>query len=94
VRDDSGSELDQFRRHARNFIDCIRSRQQPAAGLEDSHRVATACHLANLSLRLDRKLLWDAKQESVIGDPEAEALLERPYRAPWDAIKRSLVEVQ
>jgi predicted dehydrogenase len=94
VRDDSGRELDQFRRHARNFIDCIRSRQQPAAGLEDSHRVATACHLANLSLRLDRRLLWDAKQESVIGDPEAEALLERPYRAPWDAMKRALVEVK
>jgi hypothetical protein len=93
VRDDSGSELDQFRRHARNFIDCVRSRHEPAAGLEAAHRVATACHLANLSLRLDRKLRWDAERESVIGDPEAEALLERPYRAPWDAMKRALLEV-
>jgi len=93
VRDNSGSELDQFRRHARNFIDCVRSRHEPAAGLEAAHRVATACHLANLSLRLDRKLRWDAGHESVIGDPEAEALLERPYRAPWDAMKRALLEV-
>ena len=93
MRDNSGSELDQFRRHARNFIDCVRSRHEPAAGLESGHRVATACHLANLSLRLDRKLRWDAERESVIGDPEAEALLERPYRAPWDAMKKALLEV-
>jgi len=48
--------------------------------------------MANLSLRLDRKLRWDAERESVIGDPAAEALLERPYRAPWDAMKRALLE--
>ena len=94
VSDSSGSELDQFRRHARNFIDCVRSRHEPAAGLEVGHRVATACHLANLSLRLDRKLRWDAERESIIGDPEAEALLERPYRPPWDAMKKALLEVK
>ena len=93
VSDNSGSELDQFRRHARNFIDCVRSRHEPAAGLEGAHRVATACHLANLSLRLDRKLRWDAERESVVVDPEAEALLERPYRTPWDAMKRALLEL-
>jgi len=93
LKDNSGSELDQFRRHARNFIVCLRSRDEPAAGLEAAHRVATACHLANLSLRLDRKLRWDAERESITGDPEAEALLERPYRTPWDAEKRALLEV-
>jgi predicted dehydrogenase len=93
LKNDSGSELDQFRRHARNFIDCVRSRRDPAAGIEDAHRVVSACHLANLSLRLGRPLRWDAENESVIGDPEAQAMLERPYRAPWDAVKKSLLEL-
>jgi predicted dehydrogenase len=92
--DSSGNDLDQFRRHARNFVDCVRSRKEPAASIETGHRVATACHLANLSLRLDRKLHWDPERELIIDDPEAEALLERPYRAPWDSEKKALLGMQ
>ncbi len=91
VEDRSGDEYDQFRRHARDFLDAIRTRRDPASGLEDGHRVATACHLANLSLRLGRKLRWDARRESVAADPEADAMLERPYRAPWDAERKALL---
>ena len=70
--------------HARNFLDCIKSRGTPIADVETGHRVATACHLANLSLRLGRKLRWDAEKEEIIGDSEAAQHLERPYRKPWD----------
>ena len=72
--------------HARNFIDCVKSRQQPASSLEEEHRVATACHLANISLRLGRKVRWDAEREEIVGDPEASAMLTRPYRKPWDQV--------
>jgi hypothetical protein len=76
--------------HARNFLDSIKSRRPPIADVEDGHLVSVSCHLANLSLRLGRRLRWDAVKEDVIGDPEASALLERPYRAPWDQVLRSL----
>jgi predicted dehydrogenase len=89
--DRSGDEYDQFKRHARNFLDCVKSRRAPVSDLESAHRVATACHLANLSLRLGRKLRWDPARECVSGDAEAEALLERPYRAPWDAERTALL---
>jgi hypothetical protein len=72
--------------HARNFLDCVKSRQRPAADVEDAHRTATACHLANISLRLGRKIRWDAAKEEIVGDTEAAAMLERPYRLPWDDI--------
>ena len=72
--------------HARNFIDCVKSRQQPNSDLEDEHRVATACHLANISLRLGRKVRWDAEREEILGDPEASAVLVRPYREPWNHV--------
>jgi len=87
----SGDEFDQFRRHAGNFLECVRSRRDPISDLEGAHRVATACHLANLSLRLGRKMRWDGGRETVLADPEAEALLERPYRAPWDAERNALL---
>jgi predicted dehydrogenase len=90
VEDRTGDEYDQFRRHARNFLDCVRTRERPAADIESGHRVATACHLANLSLKLGRSLRWDAGREAVCDDSEADALLERPYRAPWDAELRAL----
>ncbi len=90
VEDRTGDEFDQFRRHARDFLDCVRSRREPISDLESSHRVVTACHLANLSLRLGRKIRWDAARETVVDDREAEAMLERPYRPPWDAERKTL----
>ena len=74
-----------YGRHQRNFLDCVKSRQQPVTDLESGHRVVTTCHLANLSLKTGRKLAWDAQKEEIVGDPEANELLVRPYRKPWDA---------
>jgi predicted dehydrogenase len=77
--------------HVRNFLDCIKSRARPAADVEDGHRTATACHLANISLRLGRKVRWDAEKEEIIGDSEASAHLVRPYRKPWDEVLTKLL---
>lgn len=93
LEDSTGNEFDQFRRHAAHFLDCVRTRGAPVSDIESGHQVATACHLANISLRLGRKLRWDAKSECVIDDAEANALLERPYRKPWDAELRSALGV-
>jgi predicted dehydrogenase len=76
--------------HARNFIDCVKSRATPSADVESGHRVATACHLANISLRLGRKIHWDYEKEEIIADAEASAMLQRPYRKPWDDSLASL----
>jgi predicted dehydrogenase len=85
LTDKSGNQQEQFRGHVRNFLDCIKSRQQPVSDLESGHRVSTLCHLANLSLRLGRSLQWDSKNEKIRGDDEAAQMLLRPYRAPWGA---------
>jgi predicted dehydrogenase len=89
-RKGTGSEADQLERHTRNFLDAVKTRQPTTAGVEDGHRVATTCHLANISLRLKRKLVWDAAREQVVGDAEANAMLTRAYRAPWDAALKGL----
>jgi predicted dehydrogenase len=90
VEDKSGDDRAQFRDHVRNFLDCVKSRETPISDLESGHRVATICHLANISLRLGRKLNWDGEHETIVGDEDAAAWLARPYRAPWDRELRAL----
>jgi predicted dehydrogenase len=90
AKDDSGDAMLDYQRHARNFLDCVKSRKEPVTDLESGHRVVTACHLANVSMKVGRKLAWDAAKEEVVGDPEANRLLVRPYRKPWDAELRAL----
>jgi uncharacterized membrane protein YcjF (UPF0283 family) len=69
----------------------VKSRNQPVSDLESGHRVATTCHLANLSLKTGRKIIWDAAKEEAINDPEVNGLLVRPYRKPWDAELKALI---
>lgn len=91
IEDKSGSEREQFSRHVRNFLDCVKTRQPPISDLESGHRVSTMCHLANLSLRFGRKLRWDAEREEIIDDTAANEQLSRLYRSPWDRELRGLV---
>ncbi len=90
LKDDTGDAMADYARHARNFLDCIKSREQPVSDLESGHRVATTCHLANISLKTGRKLNWDGAKEQILGDPEANGMLLRPYRAPWDKELKAL----
>ncbi|HXB73736.1 MAG TPA: Gfo/Idh/MocA family oxidoreductase [Candidatus Acidoferrales bacterium] len=69
--------------HARNFLDCVKSRQRPNADVEEGHRSAVMCHLGNISTRLGRSIRWDAAKEQVVGDTEANQMLVRPYRGQW-----------
>jgi hypothetical protein len=90
MEDKSGDAREQFKLHARNFLDCVKSRKQPISDLESAHRVAVVCHLANISLRLGRRIRWDAKREVIVEDTEAGRMLVRSYRAPWDRELKSL----
>jgi predicted dehydrogenase len=90
IEDTSGSDKAQFVDHVRNFLDCTKSRKQPISDLESVHRATAACHLANISLRLGRKLRWDGRKETIVGDTEAAGWLVRPYRTPWDKELKAL----
>jgi predicted dehydrogenase len=90
IVDRTGDSAEQYLEHARNFLDCVRTRKTPISDVESGHRVATACHLANLSLRLGRSLPWDGKRETIPGNVEAAQHLVRPYRAPWDKELKAL----
>lgn len=69
--------------HKRNFLDCIRSGRDPIAPVEVGHRSASMCHLANIAMKLGRKLRWNPDEERFIGDEQANRMLSKPMRAPW-----------
>lgn len=71
------------RNHKQNFLDCIKSRAETAAPVDNGHRSNTACILGEIAMRLGRKLTWDPKRECFPNDEEATRMLERPMRAPW-----------
>jgi len=76
-----------------DWLNSMRSRKRPFCEVEDGHRVAVVCNLANMSLKLGRSIRWDPDKEQVIGDKEAAAMCVKPYRAPWDKALRSAVKV-
>ncbi len=69
--------------HARNFIDCIKSRNQTITPCETAHRSATPGHLGQIAMLLGRKIYFDPKTEKIINDEVATSMLGRSYRSPW-----------
>jgi predicted dehydrogenase len=71
------------RRQMLDFLAAIEKRSRPVADIEQGHISTASCILANLSMKVGRTLSYDPARREVVGDPEATALLRRPYRAPW-----------
>jgi predicted dehydrogenase len=72
-----------IRRHMQDFLKAIASRGKPVADIEQGYISTASCILANHSLTLGRTLAWDPVKQRVIGDDEANRLLQRKYRNPW-----------
>lgn len=69
--------------HARNFLDCVKTRKACNCPVEIGHRSTVSTLLANLAYDRKRYLAWDSEKEQVTNDPEANKLLSYEYRAPW-----------
>jgi predicted dehydrogenase len=69
--------------HARNFLDCVKSRQPCNCPVEVGHASTRATLLAKIALKLGRRVVWDAKAERIAGDDEANKMLSYEYRSPW-----------
>ena len=66
-----------------DFMESIESGKKAVANIEVAHRASVLPLLGMISWRTGRSLEWDAAKEQIIGDPEANKLLSRPYRGPW-----------
>jgi myo-inositol 2-dehydrogenase / D-chiro-inositol 1-dehydrogenase len=66
-----------------NWLDCIRSREQPISPVEIGHRACSVCLVSHIAMKLGRRLHWDPAAERFTGDEEANALLSRSQRWPY-----------
>lgn len=69
--------------HARNFLDCMRTRQKPRADIEIGHRSTSFSLMANISLAVGERLDWDAEKERFTNSEAANEMLHYEYRSPW-----------
>lgn len=69
--------------HNRNFIDCVKSREETICPVEMAIRCDTICHLTRAAAITGRVINWNPEKEEIIGDPDASKLLSLPYREKW-----------
>jgi len=71
--------------HKEDFVRAVRGRRAPNADVEEGHLSTLLAQYANVSLRLGgRKLPVDPATEQFVGDAEANGLLRRKYRKPYE----------
>ena len=66
-----------------DFLNAIDKGTKPACDIESAHRSSVLPMLGMLSMKVGRSLQWDGANERIIGDEEANKLLTKTYRGPW-----------
>jgi len=77
--DGAGSE-----NHVANWLDCIQTRKEPNAPVEVGHLVTSVAHLINICRMVNRPIEWDAANEQIVGDKQADDLLTKTRRPEFD----------
>jgi hypothetical protein len=73
--------------HHKNWLECVLSRQTPLAPADIAHYSNTACIVSWIAMKLGRPLTWDTQAQKFVGDEQANAMLTRPERAPYGALR-------
>ena len=69
--------------HARNFLDCIKSRAKTNCDALTGHLSTVGPLIANVALKTKSYLEWDPKAERFTNNAAANKLLSYEYRAPY-----------
>ena len=80
--------------HHKYWLECVKSRRAPLVPAPVAHRANTACILSWIAMKLARPLTWDVKAERFVNDAAANAMLSRPERGLWGAVKMARAKGQ
>ena len=67
-----------------NFFACMKDRTDPISDVYTHHNAMTTCHLANISIRLGRKINWNSRTEEIVDDSEANQWQSREQRKGFE----------
>jgi predicted dehydrogenase len=73
--------------HQRDWLNCVRSRKKPIADVEIGARSVTVCHLGNLAYWHHKRLKWDPKKWTFVGDAGDNQWLDRQRREGYELPK-------
>ncbi|MGD8240080.1 MAG: Gfo/Idh/MocA family oxidoreductase [Armatimonadota bacterium] len=66
----------------RDFIDCVKAREETLEPAEVGHRVTSLCHLGHIAIQVGEELTWDAERERFVGSAAANELVDKPIHTP------------
>ena len=66
-----------------NFIECCRTRKTTMSPVDEAAYSDILSHLADIAIRLKRKVTWDPAKEQFVGDADAARMMTRAVREPW-----------
>ena len=66
-----------------DFIHCVKTREKPFRDIESAINTAVLAHLGNIAYQLKRSLKWDSAKVEFVGDSEANRMVDRARREPW-----------
>jgi len=69
--------------HGQSFLDGIKTRSDAVSNIDDAVQSDIISHLTDIAIRTGRKIRWDPKAETIVGDDEAARMLARDLRSPW-----------
>jgi len=93
ARDPGSKRLLISRDQIHNFVDCVLSREEPVDNLHSAIRSDILCHLIDISVRTGKKLDWDNKCETIVGNAQAVKMMHRDLRSPWKLDRSFLDEI-
>lgn len=73
-------------RHMAEFLHCVQTRRQPRSDVWSHTRHLATCHLANIAMRLNRRIEWDATRQQIIGDTRANSFIAREQRKGYEIV--------
>ena len=73
--------------HHKNWLECVKSRKTPLVPAPVAQSANAACIVSWIAMKLGRPLTWDVKTERFVNDDQANAMLSRPERSPYGAVK-------
>jgi hypothetical protein len=69
--------------HIKNFLECIKTRNEPNCTVENGRLVAQYAHMGNIAQRTQSRLVWDDQNKKFVKNKQANALITPEYRKPW-----------